>query len=191
VISTWGHCVEKSRSQRREHTGSDALVRADTKRAGVAGVERSQVGLGGLEPGSDRIRVPEQELARLGQRNPTWAARAVDQPLVDDPLERRYLLADQCLGLAYLVAVGSLLGFTGCMWLLRAAPTSLVGTYAYVNPVVAVLLGTILLGESLTWRTLAGGGIIVASVALIVRAPKRSQRTTVDPGGAPVPARGR
>jgi drug/metabolite transporter (DMT)-like permease len=41
-----------------------------------------------------------------------------------------------------------------------------------VNPVVAVLLGTLVLGEPLTWRTLVGGGIILASVALIVSAPK-------------------
>jgi drug/metabolite transporter (DMT)-like permease len=76
------------------------------------------------------------------------------------------------LGLAYLVGVGSLVGYTAYMWLLRAAPTSLVGTYAYVNPVVAVLLGVVVLGEPLTWRTLVGGGIILASVALILRAPK-------------------
>ena len=95
------------------------------------------------------------------------------------------------LGLAYLVAAGSLLGFTAYMWLLRAAPTSLVGTYAYVNPVVAVLLGTGLLGEPLTWRTLVGGGIIVASVALIVRAPKRSPRGAVEPRPAAVAVRGR
>jgi uncharacterized membrane protein len=95
------------------------------------------------------------------------------------------------LGLAYLVGVGSLLGFTAYMWLLRVAPTSLVGTYAYVNPVVAVLLGTLVLGESLTWRTLVGGGIIVASVALIVRAPKRSPRGFVEPRPAAVAVRGR
>lgn len=95
------------------------------------------------------------------------------------------------LGLAYLVAVGSLLGFTAYMWLLRAAPTSLVGTYAYVNPVVAVLLGTVVLDEPLTWRTLAGGGIILASVALIVRAPKPTAEH--DPALRPsaVPVRGR
>ena len=58
------------------------------------------------------------------------------------------------------------------MWLLRNAPTSLVGTYAYVNPVVAVLLGTLVLGEPLGWRTIVGGGIILGAVALIVRAPK-------------------
>ena len=95
------------------------------------------------------------------------------------------------LGLAYLVAVGSLLGFTAYMWLLRAAPTSLVATYAYVNPVVAVLLGTAVLGEPLTWRTLVGGGIIVASVALIVRTPRRDPETVVEPRPAAVAVRGR
>jgi drug/metabolite transporter (DMT)-like permease len=95
------------------------------------------------------------------------------------------------LGFAYLVVVGSLLGFTTYMWLLRAAPTSLVATYAYVNPVVAVLLGTALLGEPLTWRTLVGGGIIVASVALIVRTPRRSRGRTAEPRPAAVAVRGR
>lgn len=95
------------------------------------------------------------------------------------------------LGLAYLVVAGSLLGFTAYMWLLRAAPTSLVGTYAYVNPVVAVLLGTVILGEPFTWRTLVGGGIIVASVALIVRAPKPKPGPAVEARPAAVAARGR
>lgn len=95
------------------------------------------------------------------------------------------------LGLAYLVVAGSLLGFTAYMWLLRAAPTSLVGTYAYVNPVVAVLLGTVLLGEPLTWRTLVGGGIIVVSVALIVRTPRRSSQAAIEPRRAAVAVRGR
>ncbi|HSS73165.1 MAG TPA: EamA family transporter [Gaiellaceae bacterium] len=76
------------------------------------------------------------------------------------------------LGLAYLVVAGSLVAYTAYMWLLREVSTSLVGTYAYVNPVVAVLLGTVILGEPLTWRTLVGGGVILASVALIVGAPK-------------------
>jgi drug/metabolite transporter (DMT)-like permease len=95
------------------------------------------------------------------------------------------------LGLAYLVAVGSLVGYTAYMWLLRAAPTSLVGTYAYVNPVVAVLLGTVVLGESLTWRTLVGGGIILAAVALIVRAPKAKAAPAPDPRPAAAVARAR
>jgi drug/metabolite transporter (DMT)-like permease len=76
----------------------------------------------------------------------------------------------------YLVLVGSLLAFSAYTWLLRVAPTSLVGTYAYVNPLIAVVLGTIVLDEGLTWRLLLGGGIVVAAVAVIVsgtRAPRR------------------
>jgi drug/metabolite transporter (DMT)-like permease len=94
------------------------------------------------------------------------------------------------LGLAYLVVAGSLVAFTAYMWLLRNAPTALVGTYAYVNPVVAVGLGTLVLGEPLGWRTLVGGGIVIAAVALIVRAPK--QKPTLEPRpGAVAAARAR
>jgi drug/metabolite transporter (DMT)-like permease len=93
------------------------------------------------------------------------------------------------LGLAYLVVFGSLLAFTAYMWLLRNAPTSLVGTYAYVNPVVAVLLGTLFLGEGLGWRTLVGGGIILGAVALIVRAPKPPP--VPQPRATALPARAR
>jgi drug/metabolite transporter (DMT)-like permease len=60
-----------------------------------------------------------------------------------------------------------------------------------VNPVIAVLLGTLLLGEPLTWRTLVGGGIIVAAVALIVRAPKHAPRPAIEPRAEPVAVRGR
>jgi drug/metabolite transporter (DMT)-like permease len=95
------------------------------------------------------------------------------------------------LGLAYLVSAGSLLGFTAYIWLLRAAPTSLVGTYAYVNPVIAVLLGAVLLGEPITWRTVLGGGIILAAVALIVRAPARPAEPAVEARPAVATARGR
>jgi drug/metabolite transporter (DMT)-like permease len=94
------------------------------------------------------------------------------------------------LGLAYLVAAGSLVAFTAYMWLLRNAPTSLVGTYAYVNPFVAVLLGTLVLGEPLGWRTLVGGGIVLAAVALIVRAPKAHGPALETQPAAAVPARG-
>jgi drug/metabolite transporter (DMT)-like permease len=61
-------------------------------------------------------------------------------------------------------------GFTAYVWLLRVAPTSLVGTYAYVNPVIAVFLGWLLLHEAIGWRTFVGGGVIVIGVLLIVTA---------------------
>ncbi len=74
------------------------------------------------------------------------------------------------IALAYLVVIGSWIGFTSYLWLLRVARTSLVATYAYVTPVGAVLLGWLLLDESLTLSTLVAGGLIIVAVALIVSA---------------------
>jgi drug/metabolite transporter (DMT)-like permease len=70
---------------------------------------------------------------------------------------------------AYLVVIGSLVAYTSYTWLLRNAPISQVSTYAYVNPVVAVILGALILGEGVGVVTIAGTGVIVASVAAIVR----------------------
>jgi drug/metabolite transporter (DMT)-like permease len=70
-------------------------------------------------------------------------------------------------GLLYLIVFGSLLAFSVYTWLLRIAPTPLVSTYAYVNPLVAVFLGHFLAGESLTLRIRVAAAVIVGSVALI------------------------
>jgi len=75
------------------------------------------------------------------------------------------------LALAYLTAVGSA-AFVAYVWLLRVAPTALVSTYAYVNPLVAVLLGYFLANEPMTGRTLFAASLIIGSV-LLVSAPKR------------------
>ncbi|MFD5462487.1 EamA family transporter [Kitasatospora sp. NPDC127059] len=77
------------------------------------------------------------------------------------------------LALGYLVVFGSLLAFTAYAWLLRSAPLTLVATYAYVNPVVAVLLGWLILAEPLTGPTLAGGSIVVAGVCMVVSVSRR------------------
>jgi drug/metabolite transporter (DMT)-like permease len=88
-------------------------------------------------------------------------------------------------GLAYLVVVGSLIAYSAFVWLIRVAPTSLVGTYAYVNPVIAVLLGTAFLGETLSMRVLIGGAIVVAAVAVIVTGTQVVRRRAI----AAAPAR--
>ncbi len=72
--------------------------------------------------------------------------------------------------IAYLVTFGSLVGYSAYVWLLHSAPLSLVATYAYVNPFVAVLLGAAFLGEGIGLRVLAGGGIIAMAVALVLGA---------------------
>ena len=69
-------------------------------------------------------------------------------------------------GVGYLVVFGSLVGFTAFAYCLNELPATTVGTYAYVNPVVAVFLGSLVLGEALTPGLLAGGLLIVLSVAL-------------------------
>jgi drug/metabolite transporter (DMT)-like permease len=85
------------------------------------------------------------------------------------------------LALGYLVVFGSLVGFTAYVWLLRNTRTALVSTYAYVNPVIAVLGGWLILNEAITTRTLIGGGIIVLAVVLIVT-------SRVVPAGEPASA---
>ncbi|MEU0563808.1 EamA family transporter [Nonomuraea sp. NPDC005983] len=90
------------------------------------------------------------------------------------------------LALAYLVLVGSLIGFTAFSWLLGNAPISLVSTYAYVNPAVAVSLGALVLHEPITVQVITGGLIILVGVALVISTErKRPQRARegVDSGG--------
>jgi drug/metabolite transporter (DMT)-like permease len=77
------------------------------------------------------------------------------------------------LALAYLMVAGSLVAFTAYVWLLHHAPISLVSTYAYVNPAVAVALGALLLTEPISARVLLGGAIIVVGVALVVSTERR------------------
>ncbi|MGH2967798.1 MAG: EamA family transporter, partial [Solirubrobacteraceae bacterium] len=80
------------------------------------------------------------------------------------------------LALAYLIVFGSWVAFTAYAWLLQNAPLSKVATYAYVNPVVAIVLGWIVLDELITSVTLLGAAIIVASVALVVRTESARRR---------------
>ncbi|MGI8779419.1 MAG: EamA family transporter, partial [Solirubrobacteraceae bacterium] len=76
----------------------------------------------------------------------------------------------------YLLLIGSVLAFTAYTWLLRNAPISRVATYAYVNPVVAIALGWLILDEAVTGVTIAGAAVIVLAVAVVVRAESRPSR---------------
>ena len=69
----------------------------------------------------------------------------------------------------YLVLFGSVLAFSAYIWLLQSTATSLAATYAYVNPLVAVCLGWLILAEPVTVQTLVGGVIVVLAVAVVVR----------------------
>ncbi len=73
------------------------------------------------------------------------------------------------LALAYLIVVGSIVAFSAYGIAVRALPTATVATYAYVNPVIAVLLGSLILDERLTPAMIGGGVLIVGAVVLVVR----------------------
>jgi drug/metabolite transporter (DMT)-like permease len=86
----------------------------------------------------------------------------------------QHISTTSILAVLYLIVFGSIIGFSAYVWLLRTAPLSLVSTYAYVNPVVAVILGALFIGEAITARLVIAGGIIIAAVALIVVARSRA-----------------
>lgn len=90
--------------------------------------------------------------------------------LLTGELGRAHWTRDAILAVAYLVVAGSVVGFSAYVWLLRVAPVSLVSTYAYVNPIVAVALGWLLLGESITLQMVLAGAAVLVSVAMILRA---------------------
>jgi drug/metabolite transporter (DMT)-like permease len=77
------------------------------------------------------------------------------------------------LGLTYLIVFGSIVAFSAYIWLLRVSTPTRVSTYAYVNPVIAVILGWAFAGEALTPRMAIAAAVIVSGVALITLAPKQ------------------
>ena len=77
------------------------------------------------------------------------------------------------LALAYLIVAGSIVGFTAYVWLIHHESPTKVGTYAYVNPVVAVLVGYFLGGEAIGPRTIAGTALVLVSVVVITTTPRK------------------
>jgi drug/metabolite transporter (DMT)-like permease len=89
------------------------------------------------------------------------------------------ITGDSLLALVYLIFAGSIVAYSAYVWLLGNARLSLAGTYAYVNPVVAIFLGWVILSEPITGRTMVASAVILAGVALIVTS--RSARGAVPP----------
>jgi drug/metabolite transporter (DMT)-like permease len=86
------------------------------------------------------------------------------------------------LALAYLIVAGSIAGFTAYVWLLHHESPTKVGTYAYVNPVVAVLVGYFLGGEAIGPRTIVGTLLVLVSVVVITTTPATAKQRTLVQG---------
>jgi drug/metabolite transporter (DMT)-like permease len=90
------------------------------------------------------------------------------------------------LALGYLIAFGSGIGFSAYLYILQKSTAARVATYAFVNPVVALFLGWLIAGESITLRTVTAAAVILTAVILVITAPHRKPA----PVTAPVPAPG-
>jgi drug/metabolite transporter (DMT)-like permease len=149
-----------------------------------------------------RARLPHHPLVNTGQQMLAGAVVLALMAIVTGEPPRFDAGAVSPESLAaffYLAIVGSVVAFTTFGWMIRVAPLPLVTTYAYVNPIVAVILGAIVLSEPIEPRTVVAGVVIVAAVALIVTArgrmasPRASEVTTPparsERPAAPAPSR--
>ncbi len=114
--------------------------------------------------------LPRRPLVSAGLASVCGGTLLAGYSVVSGEIGEAVWTTDALLALAYLVVVGSFVGFTSYVWLLQVAPTSLVSTYAYVNPIVAVVLAWIILGEGVTTQMIVAGAAVLVSVAVILRA---------------------
>jgi drug/metabolite transporter (DMT)-like permease len=124
-----------------------------------------------------RIRTPRDPLvlSTYEMLTGSLALGAVGLLRGERPAQLADASAQSWAGWVYLVVVGSLFAYSAYVWVVGHAPLSLVATYAYVNPVVAVLIGFLVLGEPLTSGLLVGGSVIVAGVVLVVSGERRTR----------------
>jgi drug/metabolite transporter (DMT)-like permease len=86
---------------------------------------------------------------------------------------------ESLMSLLYLIIFGSVLAYTAYTWLLQHASVSKVATYAFVNPVVAIILGALLLNEEVNATMIIGAAMIVVAVAIVVRTESRSRQPAI------------
>ncbi len=122
--------------------------------------------IGSLYAQSVPKRLPLASAAAIEMLAGSLVVAALAWLFAEDPARLAAASKHSWLAVAYLVVFGSLVAFTAFAYCLNELPATTVGTYAYVNPVVAVFLGWLILGEALTPGLVTGGALIVLSVAL-------------------------
>ena len=133
---------------------------------------------------SGRLPLPRDAFAATALEMFTGGVVLLPFALLTTDPEFGSFSARSIFGFVYLVTFGSLIGYTAFVWLLDNAPIQRVATYAYVNPVVAIALGALVLHESITWSIVAGAAIVLASVAIVVRRESLPPEADAAPAGA-------
>jgi drug/metabolite transporter (DMT)-like permease len=131
---------------------------------------------------ANRARLPKDPFLTTGMQMFAGSTVLAGASLLSGELRSfrvETITTDSLIAFVYLTVVGSLVAFTAYAWVLRHAPLPLIATYAFVNPIVAVFLGWLILQEQVTPRQLIAGAVIVVGVGLIVAA--RSRMTSVRP----------
>jgi drug/metabolite transporter (DMT)-like permease len=131
---------------------------------------------------SSRLPMPRDALAAASLEMLAGGAILLPIGVLATHPDLAAISARSAFGWVYLVTFGSIVGYTAYVWLLDNAPLGTVATYAYVNPVVAIALGALVLHERLTWRVGAGAALVLACVAVVVR------RESLPRAAEPVPA---
>ncbi len=123
-----------------------------------------------------RARLPRDPFLTTGLQMVSGALILAAAAIVTGELARfrsEAVSGDSLLALVYLTVVGSLVAFTAFAWVLRQAPLPLIATYAFVNPIVAVFLGWLILNEAVTPIQLVAGAVIIVGVALLILSRSR------------------
>jgi drug/metabolite transporter (DMT)-like permease len=133
---------------------------------------------------SSRLPMPKDAFAATAIEMLAGSVVLVPIGMLTTDFEPSEWSARSILGWTYLVLFGSVIGYTAYVWLLQHAPIGKVATYAYVNPVVAIALGVIVLHEDVTWRIGLGAAIVLVAVAAVVRRESVPPEAEAAPAGA-------
>jgi drug/metabolite transporter (DMT)-like permease len=168
--------------------GPSLVVDRSLDPAGVAALILSPISwAAGSLFAANRARLPADPLVTTGMQMLSGSAVLAAAAVLSGEAASVHLetiTSNSIIALVYLTVVGSLIAFTAYAWVLRRAPLPLIATYAFVNPIVAVFLGWLILQEAVTPRQILAGAVVVAGVALIVAARSRMTRVRPKPAAA-------
>jgi drug/metabolite transporter (DMT)-like permease len=137
---------------------------------------------------SSRAKLPDPPLLAIGMEMTAGGVLLVVTGLAlgeGSQLNLARISQASALAFVYLVLIGALIGFTAYLWLVRKVPPALATTYAFVNPIIAIMLGALILAEPVTDRTLLAAAVIIAAVAIITQAKARPAAKPPEPPASP------